>query len=245
MNYKLIIGEERIEKLQSALGRSSWPAFMQHDAIVRKYWPKLYTHFLKFQFALFEHEKLVGVGNSIPLKWEGEYDQLPDTGIDWAMEKAKMDYDNNLGPNLLVGLQILINPDYKSKGISYQMLQIMKDLAKSADIKSVALPVRPTLKWKYPLISNEDYIGWKNESGEPFDPWLRVHTKSGGKIIRICKKSMNISGTIKEWEEWTGMEFQTSGEYVVDKALVPVKIDRDKDSGSYIEPNVWVVHDIE
>jgi len=46
--------------------------------------------------------------------------------------------------------KILINPKYQSHGISYKMLTIMKDIAKSNGISNIALPVRPTLKCQYP-----------------------------------------------------------------------------------------------
>ena len=55
---------------------------------------------------------------------------------------------------------------------------------------------------------------------------------------------MVISGTVAEWEEWTGMAFPESGDYVVPSALVPVQIDRERDEGRYIEPNVWMRHDV-
>ena len=38
------------------------------------------------------------------------------------------------------------------------------------------------------------------------------------------------------------MAFPETGEYVVEGALVPVTIDRKRDEGSYVEPNVWVRH---
>ena len=56
---------------------------------------------------------------------------------------------------------------------------------------------------------------------------------------------MRITGTLAEWEAWTGMVFLDSGPYVVPGALVPVEIDRVIDQGVYIEPNVWMVHHIE
>jgi hypothetical protein len=43
-------------------------------------------------------------------------------------------------------------------------------------------------------------------------------------------------------EEWAGMSFPESGSYVVPGALVPVEIDRERDEGLYVEPNVWMVH---
>jgi len=43
-------------------------------------------------------------------------------------------------------------------------------------------------------------------------------------------------------EEWCGLEFPESGNYVVEGALVPVEIDRERDYGAYREPNVWMRH---
>jgi hypothetical protein len=53
---------------------------------------------------------------------------------------------------------------------------------------------------------------------------------------------MAISGTVSEWESWTGMRFPESGEYIVPDALVPVIVDVAADRCDYVEPNVWMVH---
>ncbi|MCD4772265.1 MAG: hypothetical protein K8R41_02640 [Bacteroidales bacterium] len=244
MNYKTIIGKPEIKEFQKTLGSKNWSEFMQHDKIVEKYWTNLYTHFLNYQFALIDNDEIIGVGNFIPLNWQKPFDELPDAGFDWAIEKANADFENGLKSNTLVGLQILINNKYQGHGISYEMLQIMKDIAKSNGLDNVALPIRPTLKHKYPLIPIDDYIKWQREDGLPYDPWLRVHIKDGGKIVGICNKSMDISGSVLDWEKWTGLKFPDSGDYVVDKALVLVNIDLENNIGKYIEPNVWVVHEL-
>jgi hypothetical protein len=53
---------------------------------------------------------------------------------------------------------------------------------------------------------------------------------------------MRITGTVADWEAWTGMRFPDSGRYVVPDALVPIDIDTARDLGTYVEPNVWVRH---
>lgn len=40
------------------------------------------------------------------------------------------------------------------------------------------------------------------------------------------------------------MKFPGSGRYIVEGALVPVEINTDPGACMYIEPNVWVVHEI-
>ena len=89
-----------------------------------------------------------------------------------------------------------------------------------------------------------DYIKWDNGEGLPFDPWLRVHTRIGGKIINVCHKAMKIQGSIKNWEQWSNMKFPQSGNYIIPGALSPVQLDIDKNTGRYIEPNVWMCHDL-
>jgi hypothetical protein len=53
---------------------------------------------------------------------------------------------------------------------------------------------------------------------------------------------MRITGTVAEWESWTGLAFPESGDYVFPEGLAPVAIDRASDRGSYWEPNVWMIH---
>jgi hypothetical protein len=53
---------------------------------------------------------------------------------------------------------------------------------------------------------------------------------------------MVITGTVREWETWTGMRFPESGAYVVPEALQPVLIDLECNSGRYEDPNVWMRH---
>lgn len=55
---------------------------------------------------------------------------------------------------------------------------------------------------------------------------------------------MRITGTIAEWEKWTGIKFAESGRYVIPGALVPIEIDLENNLGTYIEPNVWMVHEL-
>ena len=80
--------------------------------------------------------------------------------------------------------------------------------------------------------------------GSPFDPWLRVHWKEGGEIIKIAPLSMVVRGKVEEWESWTKMRFPESGSYVVPGALQPISIDCERNEGIYEEPNVWMRHSL-
>ena len=118
----------------------------------------------------------------------------------------------------------------------------MKRIGRSHGLGGMIAPVRPNRKSEYPKTPIEEYITWFGDDGRPFDPWLRVHHDLGARIIKPCKRAMLITGTVAEWEGWTGMRFFESGEYIVPGALVPVVIDCERDIGTYVEPNVWMHH---
>jgi hypothetical protein len=90
----------------------------------------------------------------------------------------------------------------------------------------------------------ERYVRWRRPDGAPLDPWLRVQWRLGARVLRIAARSMVVEGRVRDWEGWTGMRFPDSGRYVVPGALVPVTIDRRRDRGRYVEPNVWMLHPV-
>ncbi len=55
---------------------------------------------------------------------------------------------------------------------------------------------------------------------------------------------MTIPGTLTQWREWTGLPFDTDGLIDVPGALAPVLVDTTQGHGVYIEPNVWVHHQL-
>jgi hypothetical protein len=60
----------------------------------------------------------------------------------------------------------------------------------------------------------------------------------------VAPRTAIATGTVAQWEEWTGMSFPETGEYIVPGALQPVHIDREKDLGRYEDPGVWMRHRI-
>ncbi|MGH9047807.1 MAG: GNAT family N-acetyltransferase, partial [Acidimicrobiales bacterium] len=100
----------------------------------------------------------------------------------------------------------------------------------------------PSWKDRYPLVSIHRYVAWMRDDGLPFDPWLRVHARLGGALIRPEPKSLRIEAPITEWERWTDMAFPEDGNYVFPFGLAPLSV-QDR-VGLYWEPNVWVLHEL-
>jgi hypothetical protein len=88
------------------------------------------------------------------------------------------------------------------------------------------------------------YARWQRADGAPFDPWLRVHWRLGARVLGVAERSMVVTGRVRDWEGWTALSFPATGDYVVPGALTTVRIDRARDCGRYIEPNVWMLHPV-
>jgi hypothetical protein len=244
MAYDIVTIEERpdLKPQVHRLNPTVWPEFMLHDAVSARYWRQLFRTFDKFQLVLRdEHDHVVGAASSIPIAWDGTNDGLP-AGWDAALEQGFSDSESGAEATALCGLAVSIARTHQGQGLSGIMIRGLKSLAAGEGHVSLIAPVRPTLKSTYPLAPLERYIEWQHPDGSPFDPWLHVHWRLGGRFMKVAPASMLIVGSVGEWEQWTNMRFPESGNYVVPGALQPVEIDRERDEGVYEDPNVWMNH---
>jgi len=226
----------------SRLHGEAWPPFQSKGAAVQRYWNALYTDYPEFQFALLsDGAGPVAAGNTIPLRWDGQVTTLPD-GWDDAVDSA---FAHQAGPaDTLCALSAVTRSDHQRAGLSAGVIEEMKNVATRHGFHRLIAPVRPTWKARYPLTPIDRYATWRRPDGTAFDPWLRVHLRLGGIILRTARRSTVIEGTVEQWEEWTAMSFPDSGSYIVPGALSPIQIDTDADRGVYVEPNIWVLHQL-
>ena len=167
-------------------------------------------------------------------------DALPDDGWDAAMEQAFA----GLPAVAVSAIAITIGVDQRGRGLSKVMLEGMRKAVAARGLSDLVAPVRPSQKHLYPLTHIDRYVEWRRDDGKLFDAWLRTHEQAGAELVRVAHRSMHISGSVADWESWTGMRFPDTGSYVVPGALVPVEIDRERDEGVYVEPNVWMHHKV-
>lgn len=236
---------QRFEELNERLDPVSMPEFLNHDEAVVSYWDLLGERFPEYQFLLLEKAtgKPVGRGHSIPLRFDKDWSRLPDGGLDWALEKGFLDHEAGREPNIQSALFIVISRDHLGAGLSYRMLAAMRHMGHRQGLAHLIAPVRPSSKSQYPLIPMAEYCKWKRADGFPFDPWIRVHVKAGGTILRPCQEAMLVRGTVDQWTDWTDVVFPGDGRYLVPGGLVPVRVNRAANQGSYVEPGVWILHE--
>jgi GNAT superfamily N-acetyltransferase len=219
-----------------------WPEFLYHDSVVNKFFMRAVRESPGLQFYAWDDQRdeAIGRGNAVPAAWDGDVDTLPDAGLRAVLEERFA--ERSPAANVLCALQIMIAPDRRGEGLSRRMIERMHELGREHGFDKLVAPVRPNLKHRYPLAPMERYIEWRRPDGALLDPWLRTHEALGAKILTVAPRSMRVTGSVAEWEQWTEMSFPESAAYVVPGALVPVEIDREADQGLYEEPNVWMVH---
>lgn len=224
------------------MSEDAWQPFLLHADTL--YWGSLFEEFTGFQIAFLDPGgAVIATGHTVPFVWNGTADDLP-LKLSGILGRGLEAHRQGRRPNTLSALAAIVAPDHQRKGLSREVLRAMRALAARHGMHSLVAPVRPTLKSLYPLTPFERYIRWKREDGAPFDPWLRVHHGLGAEFMKVAPEAITVTGTVAEWEEWTGMSFPETGEYVIPGALQPIHIDRENDTGRCDDPNVWMRHPI-
>jgi GNAT superfamily N-acetyltransferase len=226
------------------LFRGVWPEYNQHGDELNYYWRQLYDVFPEWQFLLVDPDQTVlAEGHTVPVTWDGTDDGLG-PGIDATIAGAFRLRAAGRRPTALSAMAAEVPPRHQGRGLAPVMLRAMAALTRGAGLEHLIAPVRPSHKDRYPTIPIERYARWARDDGTPFDPWVRVHVRMGARIGPVVPRSLHITGTVADWESWTRMRFPETGDYVFPAGLATVHIDREKDTGEYWEPNIWIIHQV-
>ena len=222
---------------------STWPAFMLHDPVADALWHHLPADFAAYQLVLLDGEEIAASANSAPLCWDGTDDGLPE-GWDDQFRRTVADLAAGRPANTLGALEIVVAPARRGGRLAGRMIAELRSLGRAHGYGALVACVRPTEKHRHPLVPIEEYATWTRADGLPFDAWIRVHVRLGGRIVRAAPRSMEMVGSIADWERWTGLRFRESGPHVVPLATNPVEVDVGADRVVYHDANVWIVHDL-
>ncbi len=223
------------------LYRDNWPK-LGHSPVAKRWSAALFEDFAEYQCLLRDaRETVAAAASTVPIAWDGTREHLP-AGWDAALDQAFADHRHHRAATTLVALSVTVDAARQGRGVSAEMVRRIREMAAAHGFSDMIIPLRPSLKSRYPLTPMERYVRWQREDGLPFDPWLRVHKRAGGEFLGVVPASLVTLGTVEEWEEWTGLRFPESGTYVVPHALEPITIDCERDRGLYEETNVWVRH---
>jgi hypothetical protein len=230
------------EEQMEALFAEGFPAFITADQEAKKYIGRVREWFPHLNIVLVaQGDTPVATGWGVPIRWSGEVADLP-SGYTDTTRRAVALREIAGAPDTFVICGGIAHPQRKGTGLAGALITALIALSDREGWPRVIAPLRPTLKHRYPLTAIEDYAAWTRPDGEPFDPWLRTHVRLGGRLIATAPQSQTMTGTVAEWETWSGMVFPATGDYVIPGGLSTLHIDQGADEGLYVEPNIWVRH---
>lgn len=239
----ITLAEQPELKEQGIPDADIWPEFMLHgDGL---FWRRLSADLPEFQFAICDAQTraVIAEGHTVPCWWDGTLDRLP--GCLHAMFADAFDrLDTDQPVNTLCAIAAEIPVGGRGTGLAAEILKTMGIIAAQHGLTQMIAPVRPTWKDHYPITPIERYMTWRRDDGSLLDPWLRLHERMGARMGPPAPSAQRIEGTVAEWESWVGMAFPESGDYVFPRGLSPLAVDRDLDRGTYLEPNVWMIHNV-
>jgi len=225
--------------------RDVWPEYNLHGDVVGRMWHRLYDHVGHLQSIGWDDATgdVLVEANAVACVWDGTDGDLG-PGIDAVMRRAFADLDAGRPPTALCALAAQIAPSARSRGLASEALRQMRQVARAHGLTALIAPVRPSWKERYPLTPIDEYVTWRRDDGLLLDPWMRVHERLGARLGPTLPRSLRITGTVAEWEAWTGLPLPASGTYAFPHGLAPLEVDRDADRCTYWEPNVWFIHDV-
>jgi hypothetical protein len=233
---------EELRKASLSIEQAAWSelGYLNFTRAHYELYANLLTEYSDYQLCLVDEDTNypVAVANCVPIDCTGP-DDLPPEGWDWVVETAARPKGRR---QMLGALAISVPVIHRSKGYARMMIRALMELAEAKGLDGLVAPVRPSAKALHPWVSIDDYITWTDDRGRVFDPWVRSHLSSGGKLIGPCKRSMVVDEPLAFWETWSRQTYDRSGSYALDGALVPVDIDIERKVGRYEEPNVWVAY---
>ena len=231
-----------LKKAASSIEQAAWDelGYLNYTRAHYEHYQDLLDEYPDFQLCLVDQETgyPVAVANSVPFACSGP-DELPPEGWDWVVETAAK---KNARANMLGALAVSVPAVHRSKGYARLMIRSLLELAETKKFRGIVVPVRPTGKVKHPWVPISEYLTWTDPNGRPYDPWVRSHLASGGKLVGPCERSMVVHEPLGFWENWSKKRFKETGPYALKGAIAPVKIDVDLQTGTYEEPNVWVAY---
>jgi GNAT superfamily N-acetyltransferase len=224
-----------------------WHEFMYNDPVAPLYYDHAETTYAEYALIAYDPAdpaRAVAKAYSVPFDGPDDPAELPPDGWDRVIYRAAFARDEGRRGAQVSALEITIQPDLRGKGLAGQVLNAMRANAKRLGHDVLVAPVRPSAKSDVPTEPIGEYAFRTRSDGLPVDPWLRVHVRAGATIVKVAPRSMTIAGTLDEWRSWTGLPFDAAGPVIVPGALVPVHCDPVQDVAVYVEPNVWVRHQL-
>jgi len=184
--------------------RPGWPEFIFHDPVSSEHLGRVETYFPQYDVLLLDEDQVVAGGWGVPIRWNGTIGTLPD-GYDGALISAVTGHEKSVPADTLMhhgrrgqgrpARQRAGGPDpHRTPHPSRQRRAATCDRTGQANAQK-------------PVSAHADgkLARWARSDGLHIDPWIRTHQRLGASILASAPRSMIITATVAEWEDWAGM----------------------------------------
>ena len=228
------------ERMQ-ALELKAYPAFFEGQSTYYEAMEQLGDAVSHLKLAVIDkNDQLLAGAEAVAITWNGIDEDLP-KGFDAALQRAITVKENGIQPNTICLVNLMVSEAARGRRLTVKLMQAFWNINPGFEPRALIANVRGALKHEHPLTPLTEYIAWTNDEGKPYDPWIRSFLDAGARLGPVVDDTLTITSSIVNWSEWTGMEFQESGEYIIPMGLVPLVVDYERDEGRYVEPGVWVI----
>lgn len=172
------------------------------------------------------------------------------SGWDWVIAQSLQDFQAGRSPNVLSAAATVVSSNARGQGLAGESIKWMKEIARAHGLKYVIAPLRPSRKRDFPNMDFTQYCQKRQvrDNGQvlPFDPWLRLHVKLGGRLIKPCFRSIRIRQPISVWRDWLEIDEipVNSGRLTIPDADSLLEIDETAGIGYYSASGVWAIHNV-
>lgn len=223
-----------------------WDEFMDHDPIGESLFGSVVRSYRQLGVvALVGDDEIVGHATAMAFRMDADGRRhLPDRGWDQALVWAHQDLVRGDEPDTACALEASVHTEWLGRGLSGRLIAALRDAARAAGFDVLVAPVRPSDKHLEPDTPMDEYARRVRDDGLPVDRWLRVHARLGGVIERVAPSSQTIAGSLAQWRAWSGADLPADGPVHIPGGLAPLWCYGGRDVAVYVEPNVWVRHDL-
>ena len=174
---------------------SVWPEFMLNDPVANEHWGRLRDDFAAFQLALLDEQgEVVAANNAAPLAWDGTDDGLPAGWDDQFLRQPR-----RAGGRHAAGHARRAPGDgaVRPAGRRTERRDGQRDACQRGVARLAGSDrLRPAdRQGPLPADPIEAYARWTRDDGLPLDPWIRLHVRLGGRLVRPSPASMRIEGS--------------------------------------------------
>ena len=170
---------------------------------------------------LYDGETVVATCNSIPVIWDLNPDHLLDAGWDWALESGFHNQQLGYEPTTLAALSITVAKEYLGQGVSAQAVRAMTAIAAEHELQRADRAGAPLAQAPLPADPDGELHSLDAARRTALRSVAADARAARRALVKVAPHSMVIPGTVAQWEEWTGLKFPESGDYIIPGALNP------------------------